>query len=92
MRGESRDKKTTPSFLLITQLRCQYAKYYHFRPQSHPGGFEDDCNYNGKAGFWGGSWNNSHGGGKGPTNKHKKKAAEEKPEAAAVKEEAKSSA
>ena len=66
--------------------------YCHFRPQSHPGGFENDWSHDSKAGFWGGSWNNSHGGGKGPTNKPKKKVAEGKPEAAAVKEEAKSSA
>ena len=64
--------------------------YFHFSPPIHTGGFEDDCPDSG-ARFWGGSWNNSHGG-KGPTNKPKKKAAEQKPEAAVVKEEAKSSA
>ena len=73
--------------------------YFHFSPPIHTGGFEDDCPDSG-ARFWGGSWNNSQHGGKGPTNKPKKKTAEEKPkpkasapsEATAVKEEAKSSA
>ena len=78
-------------------------KYYNFRPQYPPGGFDDDWSCDGNAGFWGG-WNNSKRG--KPKNKANKrnnkqqgsaeKAAEEKPEAAAaaaaVKEEAKSSA
>ena len=62
--------------------------YFHFSPPIHPGGFEDDWPDSG-ARFWGGSWNNSQHGGKGPTNKPKKPAASE---ATAVKEEAKSSA